>query len=289
MRGPWSLFLVLPSLLIGGGGTPAAAAPPPTYATSASLNWSGYVLSGPRGSIHGVQGSWLVQRVHPEPNDTYSSEWVGVDGFSGGGLLQVGTDSDSLGHVPTYRAWVELAQTSALRLSMTVRPDDVMAATMLERGSDLWTITLADVTRRERFAATVRFQASGTSAEWIEERPVIVSSGIGSLANLSYFRVAKFGRRYTGSLPDSADVRRSIGGNATTMLRSVQMLLTSGPAHLVALDRVSALDRDGASFTVIRSKPFSTRGTPTDPVTTEHTPALTSSIADCIFAPSISS
>lgn len=197
-----------------------------------------------------------MQRVRPEPNDTFSSQWVGVDGCSGGGLLQEGTESDSVGGTPVYAAWVELTPRGEDRLSMAVHPGDVVAGSISRGIADLWTISLADVTRHERFVAVVRHWASGTSAEWIEERSVLVVSGFAFLTNLSYFRVAKFGRKYTGSLADRAQVHRPIGTSTTTTVRSVRMLLTPGPTRRVALDRVGGLERDGGSFMVVRSKPF---------------------------------
>lgn len=266
MPGLWSFVVALLALPIGAATSTAFAATVPAAANASSLmslNWSGYVLSAPRGSIHGVEGSWIVQRVQPEPNNTYSSQWVGIDGFSGGGLIQTGTESDSIDHVPAYGAWAALASTGEVALPMTVRPGDVMAATVAKGEGNVWTIALTDVTRHEDFATEVRYSTSETSAEWVEERPALASSGSSSLSNLSYYRVAEFGSRYTGSLPDTADVGRAIGATVPTTLRSVQMLLTPGPASLVALTRVGPLESDGASFTVTRTKPFSSRGSAT--------------------------
>ncbi len=282
MCGLWSLLCAL-CFLPFGGAVPATPSPTSADAPFASFNWSGYVLSGPRGSIRGVQGSWIVQRVHPEPNDTYSAEWVGVDGFSGGGLIQTGTESDSIKRVPTYDAWVELATPGERLLSMSVRPGDVMAATLVEDKTGRWMVTLRDVTRHERYSATVDHPTSDTSAEWIEERPVLSYARVSSLANLSYFQVARFGRRYTGSLPDAADVRRAIGATAPTTLRAVEMLLVPGPLDRVALDHVGALEDDGASFAVTRTKPFASGTTGAVSPTTTNSPVLRAGVSDCIL------
>jgi hypothetical protein len=280
MRALWGLLLLLSSVLVGGSSAPVVTeAAGVAAAPSSSYNWSGYVLSGPRGSVQGAQGSWVVQRVRPEPNDTYSSQWVGVDGFSSQDLIQTGTDSNSVGGTLSYGAWIDLAPNSAQTLPMKVDPGDVMAATVVKSKSDLWTITLADITRHEHYSTSVHYMTRDTSAEWIEERPMIGAGGVGVLANLSYFRVAEFGSRYTGSLSDSADVQRGINAPVATQLRSVQMLLTKGPAHLVALDKVGTLATDGASFMVTRTKPFASRGAPALPATVHGLAGA----SDCIF------
>src|SRR5690348_12236358 len=60
-----------------------------------STNWSGYAVTGPNGSVSSVQGSWIVPSVTcAKHSATYSSYWVGIDGFSSGTVEQTGTDSD---------------------------------------------------------------------------------------------------------------------------------------------------------------------------------------------------
>lgn len=261
MRRILSLLLPITPLLAGSGVPPgsAVAAPLLREGLVGSLNWSGYIDSGPRGSIEGVQGSWIVQRVRPEPNPTYSSQWVGVDGVSTASLVQTGTASDSVGGIPVYQAWIDLLPAPAARLPMTVRPGDVMAATVVKGRSDLWTITLTDVTLHEHYSKTVRYKTAGTSAEWIDERPVLDYGPVRFLANFSYFRVAEFGREYTGSLADNVYLRSCVGWPTQPTLRSVDMVLVPGPTEVVGLDRVSALMPDGASFAVIRTRPFADR------------------------------
>lgn len=53
--------------------------------------------------------------------------------------------------------------------------------------SDLWTITLKDVTRNESLSQTVPYPSTHATAEWIEETPLQIgtSPGFAALPNLS--------------------------------------------------------------------------------------------------------
>jgi hypothetical protein len=69
-----------------------------------SVNWSGYVventLSSPTsGFVHSVSGKWTVPTLTCSGTNTYSSMWVGMDGFSPTDptVEQTGTQSDCRG------------------------------------------------------------------------------------------------------------------------------------------------------------------------------------------------
>ena len=55
-------------------------------------------------------------------------------------------------------------------------------------GSDLWNITLTDVTKGQTFTTTVPYPSTHGSAEWIEETPLVFGTGgvgLAALPNLS--------------------------------------------------------------------------------------------------------
>ena len=92
-----------------------------------------------------------------------SSDWIGIGGgcidagctATDSTLIQTGTeqDVDSTG-AASYSAWWELVPAPSLTISnMTVAPGDHMHASISEvvPDSDVWTITLQDVTRGESF------------------------------------------------------------------------------------------------------------------------------------------
>jgi Peptidase A4 family len=66
----------------------------------------------------------------------YSSFWVGIDGFNAGTVEQIGTDSDISRGSPLYYAWFEFYPSPMYQItSLSVRPGDVMSATVTYSGS----------------------------------------------------------------------------------------------------------------------------------------------------------
>jgi hypothetical protein len=162
-----------PRIRLAGSGNKAAG--------WASSNWSGYALSGSRYSS--VSANWVVQRVLPSHQPTYSSEWVGIDGFSNGSLIQTGTESDYYNGAEHYDAWWEILPAPETPIStIKVHPGDHMSATIIQGSGSSWTITITDTTQNESFSTVQTYTGPGTSAEWIEEAPT-VGGRIAPLAN----------------------------------------------------------------------------------------------------------
>lgn len=171
--------------------------------TNQSSNWFGYDLGSlERGDtlFNSITGDWTVPTVsqHTTGQDEYSSDWIGI----GGGcvdagcsvgdetLIQTGTEQDvSATGQASYSAWWELVPDPSMAISMTVEPGDHIHAAIAEvvADSDVWTITLQDVTRNETFTQTVPYSSTHATAEWIEETPLILgtSPGLASLPNLT--------------------------------------------------------------------------------------------------------
>ena len=53
--------------------------------------WSGYAETG---TFTGVTSTWTVPSVGSSAAPTYSSAWIGVDGFNNNNLIQTGTEED---------------------------------------------------------------------------------------------------------------------------------------------------------------------------------------------------
>src|ERR1700760_4291591 len=135
--------------------------------TNTSTNWFGY-----------NQGTL-------EKNDTL------FNSITGDWTIQTGTeqDVDSTGKA-SYSAWWELVPAPSITITnMTVAPGDHMHASLAEvvPDSNVWTITLQDVTRNESFTQTVPYTSTHATAEWIEETPLEIGTdaGFASLPNLS--------------------------------------------------------------------------------------------------------
>jgi len=170
-----------------------------------SVNWFGYN----QGSLEqggklftSITGDWTVPKAtsHFPGQDQFSSDWIGIGGgcvdagclVGDSTLIQTGTeqDVDSSG-AASYSAWWEVIPAPSLTITdMTVAPGDHMHASIAESvpDSNVWTITLQDVTKNETFTTTVPYSSTHLTAEWIEETPLVIDtsgSGFAALPNLT--------------------------------------------------------------------------------------------------------
>jgi len=144
-----------------------------------SSNWGGYALetslSAPQNNaVSDVKGQWTVPSVtaSTSPN-TYSSIWVGIDGYSDGSVEQTGTEQDwSNGH-PVYYAWFEMYPKSAYQiLNFPVNPGDTIATEVQYNGNGSFKLTIVNASKNVSFSTTQRLKnARRQSAEWIVEAP----------------------------------------------------------------------------------------------------------------------
>jgi Peptidase A4 family len=146
----------------------------------ASSNWSGYAITG--GPFTSVSGHWTVPTVSASRKATYSSSWVGIDGFNDSNLIQTGTEHDYFNGSAHYSAWWEILPAAETTIAMTVQPGDAMSATITRGSNNNWTISISDTTRNESFSIVKSYSAPLSSAEWIQEAPT-VGGRIATLAN----------------------------------------------------------------------------------------------------------
>ena len=171
--------------------------------TNQSSNWFGYdqgALAKGGTLFNAVTGDWTVPTVsqHTKGQAESSSDWIGIGGgcvdagctVGDNTLIQTGTEQDvDASGAASYSAWWELVPAPSIGISMTVRPGDHMHASIAEvvPNSNIWTITLKDVTRGESFTQTVPYPSTHLTAEWIEETPLLIGTdaGFASLPNLT--------------------------------------------------------------------------------------------------------
>jgi hypothetical protein len=148
---------------------------------STSTNWSGYAaatsLANPApGSVNTVYGAWVVPTLSPTPNDTYSSIWVGIDGYGSGSVEQIGTEHDwSNGQQQNY-AWYEMyPQDSYEIVGFPLVPGDHISAAVTYIGNNTFQLIIANNTRNVYTSVPTAHTKSSTaqrsSAEWIVEAP----------------------------------------------------------------------------------------------------------------------
>jgi peptidase A4-like protein len=168
-----------------------------------SSNWFGYnqgTLEQGGKQFHSITGDWTVPAAsrHRAGQAAASSDWIGIGGgcvdanctVGDNTLIQTGTEQDvSASGRPSYSAWYELIPAPSLGINMTVRAGDHMHARISETvsGSNVWKITLRDVTRNETFTTTVPYSSTHATAEWIEETPLEIgtNAGLAPLPNLT--------------------------------------------------------------------------------------------------------
>ena len=161
-----------------------------------SGNWSGYAATGSSGSYTSVTSSWVQPAISCGSQDTYSSFWVGLDGYDNSALEQTGTEADCIGGQAEYGAWWEVLPAAETPWSVTVEPGDQLTATVTDNGDGTFTMTLADSTQGWN-QTTTQQGSSGyqdSSAEVIAEATDVN----GQIADLSDFGTVDF----TGSEAD---------------------------------------------------------------------------------------
>jgi hypothetical protein len=214
-----ALFAAAPA----GSATAAGASTPAQYhrlllpfGANKSNNWSGYnqgTLEQGSKLFSQISGDWNVPTAtqHKAGEAENSSSWIGI----GGGcvdtgctvpdptLIQTGTEQDVAANgTPSYSAWWEIIPAPSLTIStMSVHPGDHMHANIAELVplTELWTITIQDVTTGQSFSQTVPYPSTHLTAEWITETPTLIGTSGTSLAAMPNLSGATFSSAKTNS------------------------------------------------------------------------------------------
>ncbi len=227
----------------------------PSLSIQTSFNWSGYVVPSGTGSVTEVKGSWIVPSVSCSSSDSFSSFWVGIDGWPPSTTVeQTGTDSDCGGGTPLYYAWYEFYPANeSLIGNVPVAAGDVISASVsCQADGLLCTVSITDVSNGQSFSFSQRFSpGSGprmSSAEWIAEAPYLPS--LGTFSPLSDFGTVHFGQDSTGVTPsDSATVNGVTGSIGS--FESAVVEVTMVTQEELTLAQPSGLSNDGTSFSVV--------------------------------------
>jgi len=209
--------------------------------TVVSANWAGFVALGK--NVTSAKGSWIVPKVNcsKTPN-TYSSFWVGIDGYSDKTVEQIGTLSYCDGNKAYYYGWREFYPQAPVMITTSVHPGDEISASVTYSGG---TFTLKLVNETTGHYSKHTGQVSGadrTSAEWIAEAP----SSNNTLLPLADFGTALFGEDHTGIRDTcSAKIGSSTGPVGSFTHNKITM---DGSASDKA--KPSNLSADGSSFSV---------------------------------------
>lgn len=221
---------------------PDTTTPTAARSFSTSSNWSGYAARG--GSFTSVTGTWTVPNVTATGSGA-DATWVGIGGVDSNDLIQAGTQATVSGGVVQYDAWIEMLPQSSRPVSIAVNPGDSVTVAIAQQSGDEWSISIKNNTTGNRYATTVTYRSSNSSAEWVQEAPSI---GRGTVA-LDAFGSITFTSATAvrdGKTLDLTD----LGAQAITMIN----------ASREALAQPSVIGGDGSSFTVTRTDAQSTTG-----------------------------
>jgi hypothetical protein len=213
-----------------------------------STNWSGYAvetdLTNPQDdAVSYVSGTWIVPAAQESNTNTWSSAWVGIDGYDDNTVEQIGTEQDWYNGQPSYYAWYEMyPKWGYIINNFPVNAGDSITAEVQYNNKRAYVLTITNNTQ-SKHGKTVSFSitqkapsASRQSAEWIMEAPW--SGGVLPLTNFGtiYFTDASATLNgHTGTINDN-----------NWMYDRIDMVNTSGDLKA----QTSALSKDGDSFSV---------------------------------------
>jgi hypothetical protein len=212
-----------------------------------SSDWSGYGVSSnvlfPQSSVSSISGSWTVPTVTVSSVETFSAAWIGVGGQANGDntLIQVGSEHDSISGQAVYSLWYEMLPADSIGIqNITVSSGDKISAalTLVDTNLGNWIISIEDVTTGQGFSQNFVYNSSRLSAEWIVERPTVNNQ----LSTLATFGSVTF--------TDSKAQIATTTGTISAFPNYEILMQNRQNTQLIA---VSALSKDGASFTVSNS------------------------------------
>lgn len=172
-----------------------------------SANWSGYAISGRTKSFRRISAKWSVPFVRPSTTPSYSSAWIGIDGFGNTSLIQTGTGHDFVNGKAHYYAWWEILPNVMTLIPKPVQPGDRIHAVISKSKGSTWLIYMRNTTQNWTFRTTKRYTGPQASAEWIVEAPQ-VGALISKMAHIS--AVSFTCCRLNGRSPNLTSAQRGI-------------------------------------------------------------------------------
>jgi hypothetical protein len=209
-------------------------------ATSQSTNWSAYAVIGSNGAYSTVSGSWVEPSVScTSRSSSYSSFWVGLDGYNSNSVEQLGTDSDCSRRTPRYYGWYEMYPNPSVTLSTStylVSPGDTLTASVTYNGNSTYTLSMSS-SRGWHFSTTQSGSFTNSSAEWIAEAP----SSCGFTCQV--LPLANFG---TVNFSNCTANGATIGNYGSSVWQEITMVTSNGTVKA----QPSALNGGGDGFSV---------------------------------------
>jgi hypothetical protein len=220
----------------------------PTVALSE--NWSGYAVSSNKAKFSYVHSEFVQPKIKcPGVANQWTSNWVGLDGFSDQTVEQDGTFAFCSGakhNKPVYVAWYEMFPAGSVAV-FTVKPGDIIEASVrYVSTTKMFDLTISDVTSGKTSGTSAGCSACmRDSAEWIIERPALCNS---SFTKCFLTALANFGTAtMTDDTAKAAGPAVSIGKIHNVVPILMVQPLKSG--SLLTLDQTGPIVRPIDGFT----------------------------------------
>jgi len=195
--------------------------------TVGSNNWAGYAVTKKGGKFRKVTANFHVPRLDCArtpggTRGTFSSEWVGLDGFASDTVEQDGISADCAPGTskPTYTAWHEIFPRPEVATKIVIHPGDSITATVaFSPTTHNFRMALTDNTNHHHFSVSRKCAATScprSSAEFISEAPGIN----GRLASLADYRTERF---VTTAITSSAGKTGGLSSKRWMATRIVQI------------------------------------------------------------------
>lgn len=205
--------------------------------SATSQNWGGYIAQN--GVYTGVSGTWTIPSIPYSSTLASNATWVGIGGKTSDDLIQAGVYEIANSDGATYQAWYELLPGDSTPITLAVHPGDSISVAILQTSQNIWNIVITNNTSNQQFEKTVNYQSSLSSAEWIQERPLVNQS----FSTLSGFSAVQF----SGATAIQNGQRLTL---AQTNPEEVNLLDTGSDTALAV---PSPIDTSGTSFSVFRT------------------------------------
>lgn len=197
-----------------------------------STNWSGYAVYN-SGLASDVKGSWTIPALTCGSTSTYSSAWIGIDGYNDSSVEQTGTEQDCIGGVASYYAWYEMYPKPGYKVPLNVKAGDVITGEVKYQ-SGKFVLSLVNSSGGSFSTSQKSGKAQFASSEWIMEAPW--SGGVLPLAN--------FG---TANFANSSAIMGGKSG-AINSFTNDQINMVNGSGQFK--DQTSSLSTGGSAFSV---------------------------------------
>jgi peptidase A4-like protein len=202
--------------------------------SATSLNWSGYASYQNGTTFTNVKATWTQPAANcPTSKKTWSSFWVGIDGYTSSTVEQIGTESDCTGkNRPSYYAWYEMFPAAPVNLSMTVHPGDSFTGEVSASGSS-FTLSLTNNTTGATFEITKSAaNAQKSSAEWVAEAPSGCTLFFCHVLPLTDFGKAVFTKATATGDGHNGPINDSAWNNDSIVMQSQSGITKADPSEL---------------------------------------------------------